>query len=56
MMDNMAKVSKLLDDIRMGPVERFLNFCVVMNENGKTQVLAYLGVNMDEVEQQLGTT
>ena len=50
----MHKVELLLDDISLGPVNKFLNFCKVLHDEGRSDLLDLMAVNITNVERQLG--
>ena len=49
----MHKVDLLLDDIERGPVDKFLNFCSVLHEEERSDVLDLMGVKIADIERQL---
>ena len=46
------KIDILLDDLKTGPIERFLTFCQVLYTEGQGHLLQIMGVDIREIEEQ----
>ena len=50
----MHKVGLLLNHKTLGPVNKFLNFCKVLYDEGRSDLLDLMTVSITNVERQLG--
>ena len=48
------KVDLFLDDLKHGPESRFLRFCKIIEQEGRTHILTIMKVDMARVNSQLG--